>query len=290
MKKVLFALLIALFGATSLFACEECRKKELAAKQAKQGVLFTGWKLAPLQLGLGIDGWRGLADKNCDTVFTLGLWWMRQNSAVLSLCTISVLKNNYGIQLSPFIEEADNNYGLLIASAPQARTNYGLSLGLLTFGGLSGNYGLRIGILNVSGKVEEIQFVGVNCFDLLHLALINQGDDVCQIGLANFGREHIRNNDARKGGFQLGVFNSGDTACQIGLMNWHPGRDTAFQIGLLNYNPRSYIPVMPLVNFPMKPKEAEPRHGGTISVTVIGSDGKEEAVCYPTPAPPAEKK
>ena len=112
MKKLFFALLMVWVGAPSLFACEECRKKELAAKRAKQGVLFTGWKLAPLQLGLGIDGWRGLADKNCDTVFTFGLWWMEQNSAVLSLCTISVLKNNYGIS------DRNNNCGVISSSSP----------------------------------------------------------------------------------------------------------------------------------------------------------------------------
>ena len=239
MKKVLFALLIALFGATSLFACEECRKKELAAKQAKQGVLFTGWKLAPLQLGLGIDGWRGLADRDCDTVFTFGLWWMRQNSAVLSIAAYPELRNNYGIQLSPLLADAGDNYGLV--------------LGLATTGGRDGNHGVQIGILNVSGKVEEIQFVGVNCFDLLHLALYNKSYQACQIGAANF----IRNYDDRKGYFQLGVFNHGDAACQIGLMNYDPDGDTAFQIGLLNYNPRSCIKYLPFVNFRMVPKEEE---------------------------------
>ena len=258
MKKLRFVLLIALFGATSLFACEECRKKELAAKQ---GVLFTGWKFAPLQLGLGIDGWRGLADKECDTIFTFGLWQMDQNSAVVSLCTVSELKNNYGIQLSPFFEDAENNYGLQIGLAPEAGTNYGLSLGLLTAGGRNGNYGLRIGLLNISGKVEEIQLIGINCFDLLHLALVNQGDNACQIGLANFTRDH----DNDKGYFQLGLFNRGDTA---------------FQIGLLNYNPRSYIPVMPLVNFSMKPKE-EPHPPRTIPATVTKSGEKEETVYLP---------
>ena len=258
MKKVLFALLIALFGATSLFACEECRKKELAAKQ---GVLFTGWKFAPLQLGLGIDGWRGLADKNCDTVLTFGLWQMRQNSAVLSIALVPELKNNYGIQLSPFVGEAESNYGLQVASAPEAGTNYGLLLGLLTAGGRDGNYGLRIGILNISGKVEEIQLIGINCFGLLHLALVNQGDNACQIGLANFTRDH----DNDRGYFQLGLFNRGDTACQIGL---------------LNYNPGSCIPWLPLVNFSMKPK-AEPHPPRTIPATVTKSGEKEETVYLP---------
>ena len=244
MKKLLFALLIALFGTASLFACEECRKKELAAKQ---GVLFTGWKLAPLQFGLGIDGWRGLADKDCDTVFTFGLFLMEQDSAVLSLCTISELKNNYGIQLSPFIADAG--------------VNYGLSLGLVTASGINENYGLRIGILNISGKVEEIQFVGVNCFDLLFLALVNQGDHPCQIGLANFESERFN----RKGGFQFGLFNRGD--------------NVAFQLGLLNYNRRSYIPWMPLVNFPMKPKEEERRSSIPVSVTKSGE--KEKTVYLP---------
>ena len=222
MKKLLFALLIALFGAASLFACEECRKKELAAKQAKQGVLFTGWKLAPLQLGLGIDGWRGLADKDCDTVFSFVLFLMEQNSSVFSLSTISDLKNNYGLQIAPAATETGNNYGL--------------SLGIITAGGINENYGIRIGIFNISGKVEDIQFIGINCFDLLHLALVNKGDHACQIGLANFTRGGYNS----RGYFQLGVFNSGDAA---------------FQIGLLNYNPSSYIPWLPLVNFSMKLKE-----------------------------------
>ena len=262
MKKLRFALLIALFGASSLFACEECRKKELAAKQAKQGVLFTGWKLAPLQLGLGIDGWRGLADKDCDTVFTFGLWWMEQKSAVLSLAAVPDLKNNYGIQLSPTIADSGHNYGL--------------SLGFFTTGGRDGNHGLRIGIFDIEGKFEKIQFVGVNCFDFLHLSLYNRGDQAVQIGLANLTPDH----DNDKGYFQLGLFNSGDTACQIGLMNWHPGRDTACQIGLLNYNPRSYIPVLPLVNFSMKPKE-EPQPPRTIPATVTKSGDKEETVYLP---------
>ena len=222
MKKILFALLIVLFGATSLFACEECRKKELAAKRAKQGVLFTGWTLAPLQLGLGIDGWRGVADKNCDTVFSFVLFLMEQNSAVFSLSTISDLKNNYGIQIAPAATTTGNNYGL--------------SLGFITAGGIKENYGLRIGIFNISGKVEEIQFIGVNCFDWLYLAPVNQSDHACQIGLANFTRGGCNS----RGYFQLGVYNSGDTA---------------FQIGLLNYNPRSCIPWLPILNFRMKPKE-----------------------------------
>lgn len=247
MKKVLFALLIALFGAASLFACEECRKKELAAKQAKQGVLFTGWKFAPLQLGLGIDGWRGLADKDCDTIFSFVLFWMKQKSSVFSLSTISDLRNNYGIQLSLTITDAGNNYGL--------------SLGPVTTGGRDGNHGLRIGIFEFGGfKFEKIQFIGVNCFDLLHLSLYNRGDQAVQIGLVNLTPDH----DNDRGYFQLGVYNSGDTA---------------FQIGLLNYNPRSYIPIMPLVNFPMKPKEEERRSSIPVSVTKSGE--KEKTVYLP---------
>lgn len=268
MKKVLFALLIALFGATSLFACEECRKKELAAKQ---GVLFPGWKVAPLQMGLGIDGWRGLADKDCDTVFSFVLFWMRQNSAVFSLAAISDLRNNYGIQLSPTITDAGDNYGL--------------ALGFVTTG-RDGNHGLRIGIFDIEGKFEKIQFVGINCFDFLHLSLYNRGDHAVQIGLlANLARRHY---DDRRGYFQLGVFNRGDAAFQFGLVNYDPDGGSAFQIGLLNYNPHSYIlPVLPLVNFGAKPKKTEPRHGGTITVTVVGSDGKKETVYYSTPAAPA---
>lgn len=273
MKKALFALLIALFGATSLFACEECRKKELAAKRAKQGVLFSGWKLAPLQLGLGIDGWRGLADKNCDTAFTFGLWWMRQNSAVLSLAAFPELRNNYGIQLSPTIADSGHNYGL--------------SLGFFTTGARNGNHGLRIGIFDIEGKFEKIQFIGVNCFDFLHLSLYNRGDQAVQIGLANFTRDH----DNDKGYFQFGLFNRGDTA---------------FQIGLLNYNPHSYIlPVLPLVNFGANPKKEkeetvyfpplptiagvpfgmmpkeEPHPPRTIPATVTKSGEKEETVYLP---------
>ena len=271
MKKVLFALLIALFGATSLFACEECRKKELAAKRAKQGVLFTGWKFAPLQLGLGIDGWRGLADKNCDTVFTLGLWWMKQNSAILSLAAFPELRNNYGIQFSPLIADSGHNYGL--------------SLGFVTTG--ARNYGLRIGIFEFGGcKFEKLQFIGINCFDLLHLSLYNRGDQAVQIGLANLTPDH----DNDKGYFQLGLFNRGDTAFQIGLINWHPSRNTAFQIGLLNYNPHSYIfPMLPLVNFGAKPKE-EPHPSRTIPATVTKSGKTEETVYCSTPNQPAEKK
>ena len=213
---------------------------------------------------MGIDGWRGLADRDCDTVFTFGLWWMRQNSAVFSIAAYPELRNNYGIQFSPLIADSGHNYGL--------------SLGFVTTGGVDGNHGLRIGVFEFGGvKFEKIQFIGVNCFDMLHLSLYNRGDQAAQIGLTNLTPDH----DNDKGYFQLGLFNSGDTAFQIGLINWHPSRNTAFQIGLLNYNPHSYIfPMLPLVNFGAKPKE-EPHPPRTTPVKIMKSgEGKTEETVY----------
>ena len=63
------------------------------------------------------------------------------------------------------------------------------------------------------------------------------------------------------------------------------GDNTAFQVGLLNYNRRSYILWMPLVNFPMKPKEEERQ--STVTVTKSGEGKTEETVYYSTPAAPA---
>ena len=45
------------------------------------------WKLSPLQIGLGISDFKNLADQSADTVFTFGLWYMEQKSAVISFST-----------------------------------------------------------------------------------------------------------------------------------------------------------------------------------------------------------
>lgn len=247
-----FVLLAVLLGAAAVSACERCRQEELK----KQGVLFHGWKVAPLQAGLGIDGVRNLADKDGDTVFTFGLWQMFQGSAVFSLCTSLFLKANYGVELSPLGANAGDNYGIQLGLCSETGTNRGLSVGLMTASGFGGNRGVRIGVFNITGLFDAVQFVGVNCCDILHLALINHGRHICQIGALNSG-------------------------------------EAAFQLGVLNYNPRSYIPWLPLVNFTMKPKEEEYVFGDAVvslPIPIIVTEDKEKNTTEVLAVPPAAPK
>ena len=71
------------------------------------------WKLSPLQIGLGISDFKNLADQSADTVFTFGLWYMEQKSAVISFSTCTEFQNNYGIQLSILQALSDKNYGIM---------------------------------------------------------------------------------------------------------------------------------------------------------------------------------
>ena len=120
-----------------------------------------------------------------------------------------------------------DNYGLQTTPFGSAtKKNYGLLLGLFNF--CEDNYGVQIGALfNESFTQRTGQYFGINIADKV------------QIGGANMGP--LRSGYTNPFYFQLGAFNYGDTPVQIGA---------------LNYNPRSYVPLLPLVNFAMK-KDAD---------------------------------
>ncbi len=170
--------------------------------------LISGYKFTPLQLWIGVE--TKLFDADADTVFCFGLLRLEQKSAVLSLAPITLLTDNYGIQL-----------GL----STLAIRNYGISLGLINMGK---NHGLQIGaLLNVSDHTGQI--CGVNIADKVQIGIANMGPSERVIKKYHEVPDPFY--------FQLGVFNGGDSAVQIGV---------------LNYNSRSYIPLLPLVNFAMK--------------------------------------
>ena len=80
--------------------------------------VFSDWKFAPLQLGLGVKNWRNLVDNQTDTVFSLVLCSMSQKSAVISLSAVGGVFNNYGIS---------------IAGINGSKENYGIKIGLINY-------------------------------------------------------------------------------------------------------------------------------------------------------------
>ena len=215
MKKLLLVILSAMF-VSSAFAGEFDGK----------GVI-SGWKFAPVQVGVGIFESANLFDADSVSLFSFGLARVQQHSSIISLGGLTGLENNYAIQIS---------------AASLAKRNYGLMIGLLeNCTDVNENYGVKIGLFNISGKFKLAQFLGINCFDLLH------------IGIANFNAP-----------LQIGIFNvcgggydDRGINWQFGILNIAEDYDSSFtfQIGLLNYNPKSYIPWLPLVNWDMGKKE-----------------------------------
>ena len=114
-----------------------------------------------------------------------------------------------------------NNYGIQIGvPGTLARNNYGISLGAVNVH--RKNYGLIIGALfNLSDHTRQL--CGVNIADKVQIAIANVGP--------------IKRYFPTPFHLQFGAFNYSDTSVQIGVLNW---------------NPRSYIPLLPLVNFAMK--------------------------------------
>ena len=154
-----------------------------------------------------------LFDADADTVFSFGLLILTQKSAVLSLAPLNFLTNNYGIQIGVPGTLARNNYGISLGVVNVHRKNYGLQIGAL---------------LNESNHTGQI--CGVNIADKVQIAIANVGPGERGIKKYHEVPEPLY--------FQLGVFNRGDSAVQIGV---------------LNYNLRSHVPLLPLVNFAMKP-------------------------------------
>ena len=189
--------------------------------------LISGWKFVPLQVGAGIFESANLFDADSVSLFSFGFARVQQHSSIISLGGLTRLENNYAIQMSAS-SLADRNYGLMI----------GMYLNATHSGN---NCGVKIGLFNVSLKFKLLQFLGINCFDLLH------------IGIANINAP-----------LQIGIFNACDGGYddrginwQLGILNVAADYDSSFtfQIGLLNYNPKSYIPWLPLVNWDMGREE-----------------------------------
>ena len=163
----------------------ECRNDE-----GKKG-LISGYKFTPLQLWIGVE--RKLFDADADTVFCFGLLRLEQKSAVLSLAPITLLTDNYGIQL-----------GL----STLAIRNYGISLGLINMGK---NHGLQIGaLLNSSDHAGQI--CGVNIADKVLIGIVH-GKNMDEEG---------RSSDMEPSFLQIGVFNYSDGTVQIGVLNYNP--------------------------------------------------------------------
>ncbi|MBE6358509.1 MAG: hypothetical protein E7057_04590 [Lentisphaerae bacterium] len=184
--------------------------------------VISGWKFAPVQVGVGIFESANLFDSDSVALFSIGLLGIQQHSSTISVGGITELKNNYGIQVS---------------AASLTDRNYGLMIGLLeNCTDTNENYGMKIGLFNVSGKFKLVQFFGINFFDLMHIGIANLNAPL-QVGFlnANAGGYHNRNIC-----WQFGIFNAADHDSSF-----------IFQLGLLNYNSKSYIPWLPLVNWNM---------------------------------------
>ena len=209
MKKLLLVILSAMF-VSSAFAGEFDGK----------GVI-SGWKFAPVQVGVGIFESANLFDADSVALLSIGLLGIQQYSSIISVGGITELKNNYGIQ---------------VAAASLTDRNYGLMIGLLeNCTDVNKNYGIKIGITNISGKFNKGQFAGIDFFEYLHIGIINYHAP-WQIGLINASEKCF---------FQVGLFNAAGKK----------GKNTNFQIGLLNYNENALIKWMPLVNFSFGGKE-----------------------------------
>ena len=208
MKKLLLVILSAMF-VSSAFAGEFDGK----------GVI-SGWKFAPVQVGVGIFNSTNLFDADSVALFSIGLAGIQQHSSIISVGGITELENNYGVQ---------------VAAASLTDRNYGLMIGLENCAGVDENYGLKVGLFNISGKFNKGQFAGIDFFEYLHIGIINYHAP-WQIGLINASEKCF---------FQVGLFNAAGKK----------GKNTNFQIGLLNYNSKSYIPWLPLVNFSFGGKE-----------------------------------
>ena len=189
--------------------------------------LITGWKFAPVQVGVGIFDSANLFDADSVALFSLGFARVQQHTSIISLGGMTRLGNNYGIQL-PVASLTDRNYGLMIGIYLNATKN-------------DNNHGIKIGLFNISGKFQLAQILGINFFDFLHVGVVNYNAPL-QIGILNECN---------------GGYNDRNINWQFGILNVAAEHDSSFtfQLGLFNYNPRSYIPWLPLVNWDMGREE-----------------------------------
>ena len=193
MKKLLLVILSAMF-VSSAFTGEFDGK----------GVI-SGWKFAPVQVGVGIFNSTNLFDADSVALFSIGLAGIQQHSSIISVGGITELKNNYGIQVS---------------AASLTDRNYGLMIGLLgNCTDVNKNYGIKIGLFNVSGKFAKFQLLGIDFFDYLQVGFLNGHtyiDNVLQIGIFN---------TTSNGGVQIGLLNYNENA----LIKWMPFFNFGFE-------------------------------------------------------------
>lgn len=193
MKKLLLIILSAVV-VSSAFAGEFDSK----------GVI-SGWKFAPVQVGVGIFESANLFDADSVALLSIGLLGVKQRSSIISVGGITELKNNYGIQVS---------------AASLTDRNYGLMIGLLeNCTDVNKNYGIKIGINNISGKFAKFQLLGIDFFDYLQVGFLNGHtyiDNVLQIGIVNA---------TLNGGVQIGLLNYNENA----LIKWMPFFNFGFE-------------------------------------------------------------
>ena len=186
MKKLLLIILSAVVVSSAF-----------AGKFDGKGVI-SGWKFAPVQVGVGIFESANLFDADSVALFSIGLLGIQQYSSIISVGGITELKNNYGIQVS---------------AASLTDRNYGLMIGLLeNCTDVNKNYGIKIGITNISGKFAKFQLLGIDFFDYLQVGFLNGHtyiDNVLQIGIFNA---------TSNGGVQIGLLNYNENA----LIKWMP--------------------------------------------------------------------
>ena len=248
MKKLIFSLL--LFSVCTMFSAVEPNafakeNGEIQLNDDTKKGLIRDWNFAPLQLGVGLDSCKNLVDENSNTIFTFGLLFMEQKSAVFLFSSISQLRQNYGFQLGLLQTFADDNYGVMAALVNGS--HYG--------------YGLKFGLINIKSKFEQVQLMGIDFADLFYVGLIHLNCPVsiglanladtayCQIGALNDGSKGVQIGLGNiNGDWQFGLFNY----CDKTSYSWEePPKTGTFQFGLLNYNNKSYLPWLPLINFDM---------------------------------------
>ena len=167
--------------------------------------VISGWKFAPVQVGVGIFESANLFDSDSVALLSIGLLGIQQYSSIISVGGITELKNNYGIQVS---------------AASLTDRNYGLMIGLLeNCTDVNKNYGIKIGITNISGKFAKFQLLGIDFFDYLQVGFLNGHtyiDNVLQIGIFNA---------TLNGGVQIGLLNYNENA----LIKWMPFFNFGFE-------------------------------------------------------------
>ena len=167
--------------------------------------VISGWKFAPVQVGVGIFESANLFDADSVALLSIGLLGIQQYSSIISVGGITELKNNYGIQ---------------VAAASLTDRNYGLMIGLLeNCTDVNENYGIKIGITNTSGKFAKFQLLGIDFFDYLQVGFLNGHtyiDNVLQIGIFNA---------TLNGGVQIGLLNYNENA----LIKWMPFFNFGFE-------------------------------------------------------------